>query len=312
LDELDIRIVRELTQGGNVGLAWGEISPSYSRIGTKLGVSRETVRERVEKMSRSGFLKAFPIQVNPTLLGLKIGALSVDLPPTAQKARILEELSLVDGMILVATHVSSMVGVSFYYEDERALEKKISLISRICGATRTRFTTVPIPPCSLVLSMRDWEIVAALQRRRTRPAGEIAKELGISKRTLKRRTKRMIDGMAISTLVSSEIGALSGGIMGNLQVDYNSAKTRPETDGRLLQQLDHSMIYAGLWPGFALFTLVLPNIRSASEILNKVRMTKGVAQARLDLIEERVEVYSTLNEPVERRIRSQPLIGARR
>ena len=102
------------------------------------------------------------------------------------------------------------------------------------------------------------------------------------------------------------------GVMCNLTVDYDSAKTRPETDGRLLQELDRTMIYAGLWPGFVLYTLVLPNIRSASEILDKVRMTKGVAQARLDLIEERVEVYSTLNEPVERLMRSQPLGGVRR
>ena len=307
MDELDIRIVRELTHGRNVGLAWGELNPSYGGIGTKLGVSRETVRERVEKMSKSGFLKVFPVQVNPALFGLKMGALSVDLPQAAQKTKLLKELSLLDGVILVATHLSGMIGVSFYYEDERALEKKISLIASICGAVKTRFTTIPFPPCSVALSARDWQIVAALQRRRIGPAGEIARELGISTRTLKRRTKRMIDGMAISTIVSSDSGALRGGVIGNLQVEYNSPKTRPETDRRLLQELDRQIIYFGLWSGFGLFTLVLPSIRAVAEVLDKVRVTKGVAQARLDLIEERVEVYSTLSEPVERRTQSQPL-----
>ncbi len=237
MDELDIRILRELTHGRNVGLAWGEINPSYRGIGTKLGVSRETVRERAEKLSRSGFLKVFPVQVNPALLGLAMGALSVDPPQTAQKAELVEELSLIEGMLLVATHVSGMIGLSFYYEDERTLGKKIDLIARICGATKLKFTAIPYPPCSIALSTRDWQIVAALQRRRMRSAREIAKELGMSARTLKRRTKRMIDGMAISTIVSSETGALRGGVIGNLQVEYSSAKTRPETDRRMLEEL---------------------------------------------------------------------------
>jgi DNA-binding Lrp family transcriptional regulator len=303
LDELDIRIVRELTQGRHVGLAWGEINPSYGRIGKKLGVSRETVRDRVEKMSNSGFLKVFPVQVNPSLLGLGVGCISVDIPQTGRKVELIDELSLLEGMILIATHVGTLIGLSFYYEDERSLQKKISLITRICGATKLKFTVQPIPRPSVELSAKDWQIVAALQRGRMRPSGEIAAELGISAKTLQRRTKRMIEGMAISTMVSSAEGAFKGGVIGNLQVEYTSPRTRPQTEGGLLQQLDRQLIYAGLWTSFSLFTLVLASIPEASEILEAVRGTKGVSHARLDLIEERVELYSTLQELVERKLK---------
>jgi DNA-binding Lrp family transcriptional regulator len=304
LDELDIRIVRELAQGRHEGLAWGEINPSYREIGMKLGVSRETVRDRVEKMSRSGFLKVFPIQVNPSLLGLKLGALAVDVPNTTRKVELLEELSLVDGMVLVVTHVGGMIGMSFYYEDEKARDKKIRLIVSISGGKMWKFTAQQVPRCGIVLSPRDWQIVAALQRRKMRATSKIAAELGVSVRTLKRRTKRMIDGMAISTIVSTAEGFMGAGVIGNLQVEYSSAKARPETERDLLHELDSRLIFAGLWESFSLFTLVLPSIPAASQILEKVRRAKGVAQARLDLIEERVEVYSTLMECVERKLKN--------
>lgn len=303
LDELDTRIVRELTQGGHVGLAWGDINPSYIKVSRKLGVSRETVRKRIEKMTKSGFLRAFPVQVHPSLLGLSIGNLSLEVPQDSNKEELLSELALVDGMILVATHVTNMVGVSFYYEDEQAKDRKVDLISRICNGTNGKFTRVPFPPCGIELSAKDWRIVAALQDRRDRPVHEIATVLGISTRTLKRRTKRMIDGFAIATMVSSDESKMSGGIIVNLIVEHGSERARTDTDSDLMKTLEPRLIYAGLWASFSLFTLVLPGITAAQETLEVVRGTSGVAQARLDLIEHRVEVYATFAERVKRKLK---------
>jgi DNA-binding Lrp family transcriptional regulator len=302
LDELDIRIQRELTQGTQVGLAWGEINPSYRLLGKRLGVSRETIRKRVEEMSRSGFLRVFPVQVNPALLGLRMGALSVETPGGGSRVELRDKLALIDGMLIIADHVGGLLGLIFYYEDERSLEKKIQLISRICSATRYKFTSIPYPRCSVALTPGDWKIVAALQRRRVRRPTEIARELGISTRTLKRRTKRMIDGMAISTILSNDARALKGAVIGNLHVEHSPEQDRGETDRGLVRELDGRLMYVGLWTEFSLFTVILPSIPAASELLEKVRRTRGVATARLDLIEERIEVYSTLRERVEKKL----------
>jgi DNA-binding Lrp family transcriptional regulator len=304
LDELDIRLLKELTHGANEGLAWGDIDPSYRRLGKRLGVSKGTVRNRLEGMSKSRFLKVFPVQVNPSLLGMKVGVLSLDVPVDVPRAELLEQLSLIDGVLLIAQHVGGMVGLSFYYEDEAELDKKVQLVTRICKATGRRFTETTYPPCALKLSVRDWKIMAALQRRRKETASEIAEELGISTRTLKRRTKRMIEGMAISTLISTDLRALRGAVVANLLVDYDPAVERSTTDRTLLRELDSNLIYAGLWTRFSIFTLVFQSIPLSSETLKKVRRMKGVVNARLDLLEERVEVYSTLAELVESKLKS--------
>lgn len=302
MDEFDIKILRELTHGSHEGLAWGEIAPSYRTLGMKLGISRDAVRTRLERMSKTGFIRVFPVQVNPTLLGLKMGAVELDVPSDFPKGGLVAKISLIDGVILIARHVGGLVGLTFYYADEDDRDRKIKLVEAICGAAKARFTEIPFPPCNVKLSSNDWKILATLQRRRTETAGEIARELGVSSRTLKRRTKRMIDGMAMATLVSSDVSALRGAVIGNLQVRYSPNSSRPETDRALLDGLDRCLVYAGLWTDFSLFTLVLSSIPEASEILEMVKRTKGVANARLDLIDERIEVYSTLRTQVERKL----------
>ncbi|MDG6925004.1 MAG: AsnC family transcriptional regulator [Nitrososphaerota archaeon] len=303
LDELDVRIIRELTHSNHEGIAWGELSPSYAMIAKKLACSRATIRERVERMLESGFLRTFPVQVNPSLLGLMMGAMSVDVPPAAVKEEIVRRLSLVEGMLVIATHVGSLIGLVFYYESESDLQKKGELIASLCDATSLRWTPMPYPRATVELSRRDWQIVSALQRAWPRPPEAIARELGVSTRTLRRRTKRMVEGMAISTVVSADLGAMRGGVVANLEVNHDAGTPRAVTDAALQADLEHYTIYAGLWAEYSMLTLVLPSITEGLKVLGKVRRVKGVSSARLDLLEDRVEFYSTLREKVERRLR---------
>jgi DNA-binding Lrp family transcriptional regulator len=304
LDSLDIKLVRELSQGRNVGLVWGDINPAYRDMAHRLGVSKETVRERVEKMLSSGFLKVFPVQVNPGLLGLTMGATAVDFPASASKAELFSKLTLLDGLVLIAAHVTPCFGIVYYFEDEASRMKKVELISRICSATATDSTTVPFPRCTVSLSELDWKIIAALQQDRRGRQGGVAQRLGISEKTLQRRVKKMVDGWAISTMVSADVSLLRSGVLANLMVHYTSTKERHATDGKLLRDLDEYLFFLGLWTDFSLYSFILPSISEAMRILERTKATPGVASARIELVEQRVETYDVLREQVERKLRS--------
>jgi len=303
LDRLDVKLVRELSQGRNVGLVWGDINPAYREMANRLGVSKETVRDRVEKMRSSGVLKVFPIQVNPELLGLDLGALLVDVPATASRRDLLGKLTLLEGILLTVSHVGSSIGMIFYYEDEPSLKKKIELISKICGATAADFTTIPHPHCTASLSTMDWKIVSALQKGRSGRASRISAELGISERTLRRRLKRLVDGWAVSTLISTDVAPLRGMVVANLMIHYTSQKLRQEADTRLLNDLDEYTFFPGLWTDYSVYSLFLPSIPEANRVLERAKETPGVKTARIELVEERMETYDALREQVERKLR---------
>jgi DNA-binding Lrp family transcriptional regulator len=302
MDELDIRIVRELANSTGEGLIWGDLNPSYVSIATKLGHSAWTVRDRVEKLYKSGFLKGSPVQVNPHLLGLTMHGMSVDLPLSVSREDLVPKLASVEGVILVVTHVDGLVGLIVYCEDDSALKRRLDHVSAICGAPRVSHATIPFPPPTVRLSERDWQIVSRLQLGWPRRAAQVAAELGMSTKTLRRRMKRMADGMAISTIPSLDHEVLRG-VVGNLLVEHSPGRDRRETDRQLTRQLEPWLLLSGHWSAFSLFTVVFPSIGEGSRLLEMSRRTKGVAGARLGLIERRVEVYSTLRERVERRMR---------
>lgn len=304
MDSLDVKLVRELSQGRNVGLVWGDINPSYREMAHRLGVSRETVRNRVEKMLSSGVMKVFPIQVNPGLLGLTMGAVTVDFPASSHKADLIRNISLLEGVGLIVSHVGSSFGIIFYYEDEASRRKKVELISRLCSATATDTTSIPYPRCTVSLSEGDWETIASLQRSRRGPARRVAVDLGISEKTLRRRLKRLVEGWAISTVISTDVGPLRGEVAANLIVHYASPAQRPAADGRLLRDLDEYLFFPGLWTDFSVYSLFLPSIPEAMKILERTRETPGVGIARIELVEQRIETYDIFREQVERKLKA--------
>jgi DNA-binding Lrp family transcriptional regulator len=303
LDSLDIRLVRELSQA-RMGLIWGDVSPAYRLIGRKLGVSKETVRERITKMKSSGFLRTFPIHANPNLFGLSLGALTFDVPASASKKDILHDLGLVEGVVTIVSHVGSMIGLVLFYEDEASRKKKVELISRISSATgQVDFTRVPYPECGVTMSRRDWEIVAALQGGGGRVSAETTRGLGFSDKTMRRRLKRMIDGRAIARFVSTDVRHLRGAVIADLVVYYTPGANRTAVDGGLLKDLDEVLFFPGLWSDHSVYSLILPSIPSAADILARVKANEGVRKARIELVEDRVELYEPFIEQVRKKLK---------
>lgn len=302
MDKLDIRIVRELSQGTNQRLVWGDVNPTYREIGRRLGVSKDRIRERIQKMRASGFLKEFPLQVNPSLLGVSMGALTVDSDRSASNRDLAAKLPLIDGMLLLVTHVSGTSGLIFFYADEASRRKKVELMSRICGSSNGKFTVIPYPRCTVTLSTRDWEIVAALQRNFRRSAGEIAAELGISTKTLNRRLKKLIEGYAISTLISTDARKLEGGVVANLIIEYSRDEDRRKTDESLIADLEPYLFFPGLWASYGVYSLILPSIPDASNVFDRTKRIRGVGSARMELVEDRIETYDILHEQVRQKV----------
>ncbi|MDA4118877.1 MAG: hypothetical protein OK455_11120 [Thaumarchaeota archaeon] len=61
---------------------------------------------------------------------------------------------------------------------------------------------------------------------------------------------------------------------------------------------------AGRGDSYSVFLLNLPSIATAREILEKLKTLDGVEAARVEILEERVELYDRLRDNVAERLRS--------
>jgi Lrp/AsnC family transcriptional regulator, regulator for asnA, asnC and gidA len=294
LDQLDKEILRFRAQGSVKRLVWPDFRLSSRAIAKKLGLPYGTVRDRLNKMMKSGFLDGPVLWINPSLFGLHMGMIALDADPNLPKSEMIEKLKLVDDVVTVVTHLGTYVGMAFYYPNDFLARKKVGLISALCGARGAKFTETPFPQSGIKLTGTDWKIIESLGTDAAKPYKAVAKELNLSEKTVKRRVSRMVEGGVITAVAKVDTAKLRNEIFTDLVVDYADPKERTEVDRNLYAMLEPYLFFAGPGLDFGLFVLNPPNTVISSEILERVRKLKGVESARMEVMERRIELYEAL------------------
>jgi DNA-binding Lrp family transcriptional regulator len=90
-DALPFRILREIYRHPSLRIGGRE---SYAQLASGLGVDDNTVRASLERMRRSGFLKAWSVSLNPHALDMECKSMLVKLDQASLKqiARIKKTL----------------------------------------------------------------------------------------------------------------------------------------------------------------------------------------------------------------------------
>lgn len=302
LDRLDIHILRGLTQGQTVLPSRPGVSLSFRALARKLSVSEGTVRKRVESMSSSGLLKGATVILNPSLLRLTLGTYGFVVSLELVKKEVIEQLKLIEGMMIIQNHHSNFIGLLFFYEDEKELEKKLTLSRRVSGADAGFFSVMPFPSCNISLNEADWEVVSNLIKGRFRSYKQLAADLNISARSVNRKLSRLMASNAIFTVPLVDYTAMKDSVPTDLIVFYTSPEARLEAEARVLELIDDYMFYAGFWKEEGLYSLVLPNALSATELHEKVVRIPGVSMALEEFVDERIYQLETFTNFIVRRI----------
>jgi len=283
--------------------ATSDIRKSFRAIAKKLNVEEVTVRRRVQKMQKTGFLQYWTVMVNPSLLGLKVAQLSFEALPATSKSDLIEQLKLLPGSLVVVDWFGRSLFFSFFYLDDGSLQRQIELVRRMSNATNLVSSPIPTPECRMKLKETDWNILRILQRDARKSFSEVATKLGVSTRTVKRRLDRMIDERAVFILPSMNPNALEGVTQADLLVVYRDSKSKAGLDQRFTTLWDDYVARAETGnPESSFFNLFVKNISQAQEVLNWTREQPGVKNARLDLVQNRYELYDALSKEVDMKI----------
>jgi DNA-binding Lrp family transcriptional regulator len=305
LDELDKAILGVLGQGSVQTLVWPDFRLSARAVGKKLRVPSGTVRDRIARWTKSGFLKGPVLWLNPAIFDLHAGMLTFDASPTIPKRELIERLSMLDHIVVVNTHVGNWVGLGFVYANDESRKKKIGLISKLCGAKSPKFARVVLgPPYQGRLSNTDWRIIERLQMNVVEPYIAIAGALKVSARTVRRRVRKMVSEGAIAALPSTDVRGLENEILSFVMVEYKDPEKRADVDKDLYAVLSKYLGLSGLGDRYSVFLLSLPNIPSAEEALGRVKKVDGVRAARIEILEERVEFYDLYREDLDEKTKN--------
>ncbi|HVM45801.1 MAG TPA: Lrp/AsnC family transcriptional regulator [Candidatus Thermoplasmatota archaeon] len=249
MDGLDLDILRAMGLQPFQGGARPPDRLRPSRIARELGVSADTVTARIERMQDEGVIRGFEVYPNFGHLGVTATTYHFLVGDRRAKARRLEDVRNVEGVVGIFDFVGSAVCVDLAYRHPRELERKVELVARLLGAQtlpHACFDYAP-PPVARPLAGLDWRIVRALRGRARRSPEEVAAELGVSARTIRRRVERMLADGSIDIVPDVATARMSGYVIFEVLITLRGAVGDPHALPAPLARVFEGALYSA-WP----------------------------------------------------------------
>lgn len=285
LDELDIRLVRTLV-GSDATSSQDSFRVPIHSIAKSLGVDENTVRNRIERWRKTGYLRGWRLATNPTLFGLEMFQAWLDVHPESRKTdalRVMANLPTVGG---IKDYFGNSIWVSLFSHDEKEFKDQLKQISRICNSEKMTWVRSHFPRCKISLRETDWEIIGRMQSDPWKPFVSVARELGLSTRTVRRRMSRMTEANAVFMMADIDLRSVRGAHFADLLVLTQNDEVGRRACSAVAGRLKKMTIFEESGPGHSLFALQLDNISNVREVLRMVKSESGVTDARLDLLED--------------------------
>lgn len=218
-------------------------SLKVARIAKAIGVEPETVRARLEKMEETGFLRCYQVYPNLRHLGLMGSAYLFRVADDDKKAAAIAKAELVDGLAEVHNFLGAEMCLDLAFRSPAELSRKLKLLGEITGdKAPERFYDREMPQVVRPLTRLDWQILKALRNRARRPLGEVANEVGVSVKTVRRRHGQMARDGSFFAVPAVDASRAPGVIMYELLFYTSPGATRAAVP-KILELLRDRYLY---------------------------------------------------------------------
>ncbi len=303
MDDLDFKIFKAIDYR-----PFGPRSGDLSRlnpwvIAKKVGADGATVKLRLDKMKRAGFIHYFQIYPNFRLLGLSAGAYEFELPDVLAKNAVIEKCALVDGVIEIHNFIGPTICVDFAFADSRDEGRRMELFRQLtgCGAPE-KFYDRDMPPVDIELTHTDWRIIKALRYHALKPLTAVARELKLSPKTVRRRFERMSEHGAVIIVPVVNPASIPNTVTHTLLL-YPTPAEREEVLTRALDEVGPATFLSRTaGPGNAMLCLAAKTLAETEENLIKVRKIPGMKDAKLLVLREVREYTQWLDSAIDKKI----------
>lgn len=302
LDALDFQIFRAMGfMPFGPGGVEGKINPW--RIAEKLGVDGNTVKLRLRRMEKLGFIKYYQVYPNYRLLGVEGVVYLFDAPQVAAKYEAIQKTKLVDGIVEVHDFFGGTFCVHFVYHDARDHDKRLSLLKEVTKCPSCiKFYERVMPTVNITLNSLDWSIIKSLRYSAFKRLSKVAEELRVSIKTVKRRLDRMASSNALIVFPVMHPGDVPNVILYGL-LFFIEEEGRQATVREILQSYQPFCLMSYTPPkGNIMLLNFARSVEDAEAALLRAKSIKGVADARLLIMKEMHECPEWMDREIEKKV----------
>jgi DNA-binding Lrp family transcriptional regulator len=296
-DDLDIRIIRALASPHS--FQWN-VRISYARVAEGLKVDEETVRNRLKRMNDAQFLRGWQLIVNPVLLGREAAIVELKVGSGESKAEVISRLKMLEGVMLIDDFYGRELAVLTLYENAAALERQVQLFASLSDCAAPVSWKLGFPRCELTPTKTDWRIIQALRRDGRGRLSDIARNLRLTTRTVKRRLTQLVDGNAFYLDPLLDVGKV-GGVRGRFWVTADPTR-KSSVDKAILAKLPRVISTHTAPQEHSLFVAHLSNASEVQDVLQWMKKLEGMKEVRSTIEVEHIHVQEWLESEIEKRL----------
>lgn len=286
MDDVDKTLCLELAQNSRL---------PFRELADRLGLSVNSVHKRVRALTELGIITKFTANVSLTALNGIVVIISGK-----------SETSNVDGTIeklgkRTPTFKIVLAGGNYLYvfgllRDVSEMRGYVSYVKREGNIVNPDVGIATPPPASTDFSLTklDFRIIQALHDDSRRALSDVAEELGVSSRTVRRRLSRMEEDNSI-VLSIDFVPTASSDILGLLHLTIRDSVDRSTAASRLKNEYSRNSLGIGVLdnvPDFLYFTVWTKTMKELKDIQTKLE-NEGMFESVVPNIFYNVYLFET-------------------
>ncbi|MDA4136799.1 MAG: AsnC family transcriptional regulator [Thaumarchaeota archaeon] len=301
MDELDVKIFRALMSESTIGGSGAQFRSNLKTIASRLGADDSTVWNRYKRLRESGAMSGWQLMINPTFFACRMGDIMVDVEPESAKADMIRKLKLVENVIMLMNFYGRVMKIYVVYNSDESYSRTVELISRITNAEKVTKARMALPSSETErLTETDVAIIRALSKEAHKSYVLVAKELGLSTKTVKKRVDRLRKENTIFALPSLNVGRVRGLIPVLLSYAYSKDGAKGTVDRAITSHFEGSYLWAGYSdPENGFVMLSASSMVYVQEFLEWAKLQPGIVSARVDIPTEQFSFPEKLMERLE-------------
>ena len=199
LDDIDLRIIRLLARDSRA---------PYKDIASAVGISSNAAKERINKMISNGVIERFAVRINPVIFGYERECILTltNIDKTIKEQEILNKVSLIGDVIVYVKHLEGTAG--FVVCVRAGAEDKMATLTDLLKPASVESIFVSYKPITMRIHTSDFEIIKCLLSDPRMLIDDIAKEVSLSSKTVRRRLEMMRESHIIEFFILTNLSSM--------------------------------------------------------------------------------------------------------
>ena len=270
VDQKDLKILRLLLDDGR---------KSYEKIAKHVDLTPTTVKNRIIQLVYDEVIIDFKTQINPKILNYSVCYSLAYLKGEPNKHALIEELGDERNVVGGCVNLGNYLSIVHSFKNDSELHANIQLLKKYEEIEALDNFVLLIPSMDfqdVKISKNDWRIIHTLKDNCRKTDVEVAKELNLSAKTVKRRLNYLKNNGIITFVVNLDTSS------GNL-LTYNPIikfKSINSKDFITINKIVNDPFY--IWrianEETMIYTIYIKQLRDLEDQINKIKQLENVAE----------------------------------